>query len=333
MDAGLKRELEAKVYAGERLTRSDGIALQESDDLAWLGRLAHHKRTEMAGDRALFAVNRRLDLAEADELTGESAGGRLADQLTEVHIADAALPGRPWQFYPDALRRLRAALPGVGLRGFGALEIDSLEKASGLPAGDILDQLMSAGLDALSGDDGGAGDDQAAENDQSWQSWSRVHRLAHEKGMKTPASWRYGHLEGPEQRVDHLLRLRELQDETGGFAAFVPVRRKDGEAVAPAASLKIFAVSRLLLDNVPHIQASSATHQLSVAQLALNFGADELDVPAAGDKIQDDGDLLDLIWDAGFRPVRRDIRYAVVRTYDAAPSFTERRSEPQQVWA
>jgi len=320
MDAGSKRALEAKVYAGERLSREDGIALFEGDDLAWLGRLAHHQRTELHGDRTLFAVTGRLDLAEGDSPADQPA----AEQLTELHIVNAVRPDHSWPFHPDLLRRLRTELPAVGLRGFGASEIESLEKGGGPAAGEILDQLMSAGLDSLS--DEGA-------DDRSWAEWSRIHRLAHERGLKTPASMLYGHDDDPEVLVDHLLRVRDLQGETGGFAAFVPVRRREDEAAAPAVSLKTFAVSRLLLDNVTHIQASSATHQPSVAQLALNFGADELDVPGAGQPATDDSDLLTLIWDAGFRPVRRDIRYAVVRTYDAAPTFTERRSEPQQVWA
>jgi aminodeoxyfutalosine synthase len=326
MDAGLKRELEAKVYAGERLTRSDGIALQESDDLAWLGRLAHHKRTEIGGDRTLFAVNRRLDPANADDVAGRAeatAGAEETkdDQVTEVHIVNAVHSGRSWHSCPETLRALGAALPGVGLRGFSANDIRELEKISGLPAGEVLDELMSAGLESLAGDGAeiaGAG----------WEDWSRIHRLAHGKGMKTPASVHYRPGEAP---IDPIVRLRELQDETGGFAVFIPLRESaEGRPAAPAETLKAFAVARLMFDNVPHIQSSTGTHDRSVAQLALNFGADEFD--GSNDTLQRD-DLLDLIWDAGFRPVERNTRYEVVREYDAAPSFTDRRSEPQQVWA
>jgi aminodeoxyfutalosine synthase len=317
MDAGLKRALEDKVYAGERLSREDGLALFESDDLAWLGRLAHDKRTEVNGDRVLFAASRQLDLAGVDDVVGRARGMR-DDDLTEVHIVNAVHTGRPRHYYPGLLRDLRAELPGVGLAGFSAGEILELEKSGG----DVLDELTNAGLDSLAAGNG------------PWEDWSRIHRLAHGKGMKTPASMLYGYDEEPAHRVDHLLRLRELQDETGGFAVFIPLRHRpdsvDGRAAAPAESLKTFAVSRLLFDNVAHVSASTVTHELSVAQLALNFGADEFDGSAAEYHTPD---LLNLIWDAGLRPVRRTVRYEVVREYDAAPGFAARRSEPQQVWA
>ncbi|WP_433828014.1 hypothetical protein ACQP2E_01045 [Actinoplanes sp. CA-015351] len=211
MDAGLKRELEAKVYAGERLTREDGIALHESDDLVWLGRLAHHRRTELTGDRVTFTLN------DHPNVLGESA----------------------------------AALPNV---------------------------------------------------------------------------------------VDDVLRLRARQDETGGLHTFAPVRH---ESAMPAESLKAFAVARLLLDNVPHLTALWDSHGLSVAQLALNFGADDLasatpeDENAAPEKKDETGrdELLDLIWDAGFQPVERDDRFEIVKEHDKPISYAERRSEPQQVWA
>jgi aminodeoxyfutalosine synthase len=346
MDAGLKRELEAKVYAGERLTREDGIALYESDDLAWLGRLAHHQRTEINGDRVTFAVNRHLNLDEAVSRTEELA----SEQVTELHIVNGVLPDLSWRDHLDALGALRAALPGVSLRGFTVADVRRFEEISGRPAGVVLDELMAAGLESLTGDgtaglesltgDGTAGpesltgDGTAGEGTADDGRWEGIHRLAHERGMKTPATMLYGHAEEPGHRVDRIVRFRELQDETGGFAAFIPLRHQPGAAdagttPAPAESLKVFAVSRLLFDNVAHVQSSWGTHGSAVTQLSLNFGADDLDTP---DAIPHE-DRLTLIWDAGFRPVERDSAYAVVREYDAAPSFTDRRSEPQQVWA
>lgn len=209
MDAGLKRELEAKVYAGERLTRADGAALHASDDLAWLGRLAHHRRTERNGDRVLF----RGDTAESDK------------------------------------------------------SADSEKRATA----------------------------------------------------------RYG---AGEEWIDEVLRLRERQERSGEFAAFVPLPEGDeATPTAPAATLKAFAIARLLFDNVPHIGAVTTAHGRSVAQLVLNFGADDL----TGDLDRDD--LLELIWDAGLRPVERDAGYAVVEEFEPAPTLASRRSEPQQVWA
>jgi aminodeoxyfutalosine synthase len=375
MDAGLKRELEAKVYAGERLSREDGVALFASDDLAWLGRLAHHRRTEMNGYRVMFDVNRKLDLTPAfpDKEDGEDpyarrageavrAAERMAGQhCTELRIVDGLHSGLPWHYCTEVLRGLKAALPGVGLKWFAATDVRRFERISGRPAGAILDELIEAGLDSLTGGGAEIFDREVrqhlVEHDCDWEDWSRIHRLAHSKGMKTPATMLYGHIEEPRHRVDHIVRLRELQDDTGGFAAFIPLRYRpdldepaDGEVhdrlrarttpAAPAESLKTFAVSRLMFDNVPHVECSWVTHGRSVAQLSLHFGADELDGPVVDDDIADDDpdtmhrdDLLNLIWDAGFRPVERDAHHEVVRAYDGPPSLAARRSEPQQVWA
>jgi 2-iminoacetate synthase ThiH len=208
MDAGLKRELEAKVYAGDRLTRAEGEALYASDDLAWLGRLAHHRRTELNGDRVTFHA-----------------------------------------------------------------------------------------------------------------------------GPQPEAAMIYGDRESPADRVDQVLRLRDRQDRDGAVPALVLVRHQpagDGTAAAPTETLKTFAVSRLLLDNVRHVTCSWASHSLPVAQLTLNFGADDLAGPA---EAAETDDLLTLIWDAGFRPVERTAGHEVVREHEPAPSLAGRRSEPQQVWA
>jgi len=389
IDPGRKREIEAKVDAGERLDFADGVALYASDDLAWLGRLAHQVRTEKNGDRVMFNVNRHLNLTNVCSAScaycsfqrkpGEKAAYtmrveeavRLAsemrdEQLTELHIVNGLHPTLPWKYYPRVLRALREALPGVSLKCFTATEVHWFEKISGLPAEEILDELIDAGLDSLTG--GGAEifdweiRQHIVDHATHWEDWSRIHRIAHAKGLRTPATMLYGHIEEPRHRVDHVLRLRELQDETGGFAVFIPLRYQhdfhdsaDGVVrnrlqerttmAAPAESLKTFAVSRLLFDNVPHVKCFWVMHGLSVAQLSLNFGADDLDGSVVEYKITHDADsygtpttmhredLLNLIWDAGFQPVERNTRYQVVREYDRPPSLAERRAEPQDVWA
>ena len=389
MDAGLKRELEDKVYAGERLTRADGEALYASDDLAWLGRLAHHVRTEKNGDRVMFNVNRHPNLTNVctascaycsfQRKPGEKAAYTMRveqavekalemkdEQLTELHIVNGLHPTLPWKYYPRVLRALKEALPDVSLKCFTATEIQWFEKISGLTADAILDELIDAGLASLTG--GGAEifdwevRQKIVDHDCHWEDWSRIHRLAHSKGLRTPATMLYGHIEEPRHRVDHVLRLRELQDETGGFAVFIPLRYQhdfhdsaDGivrnriqaqtTMAAPAESLKTFAVSRLMLDNFDHIKCFWVMHGLSVAQLSLNFGADDLDGSVVEYKITHDADhygtpdtmhrddLLTLIGDAGFRPVERNTRYEIVREFDAPVPLADRRREPQQVWA
>ena len=367
MDAGLKRELEAKVYAGERLTREDGIALYDSDDLAWLGRLAHHKRTEMNGDRVMFNVNRHLNLTnvctascaycsfqrkpgERDAYTMRvEEAVRLAKAMepagiTELHIVNGLHPTLPWRYYPRVLRELKAALPGVALKAFTATEVQWFEKISGRPADEILDELIDAGLESLTGGGAEIFDEEVrrriVDHDTHWADWSRIHRLAHRKGLRTPCTMLYGHIEEPRHRVDHVLRLRKLQDETGGFVVFIPLRFQHDAAGDPrnrlmtqpmatgAEALKTFAVSRLLFDNVPHVKNFWVMHGLTTAALSLSFGADDLDGSVVEYKITHDADgfgtpsemtredLLALIRDAGFRPVERNTRYQVVRRYD-----------------
>ncbi len=386
MDAGRKRELEDKVLAGERLTYDDGVALYASDDLAWLGELAHTVRTRKNGDRVLFNVNRHLNLTnvctascaycsfqrkpgEKDAYTMRvEEAVRLAKAmegsgLTELHIVNGLHPTLPWKYYPRVLRELKAALPQVALKAFTATEVQWFEKISGLPAEEILDELIDAGLESLTG--GGAEifdwevRQHIVDHDTHWEDWSRIHRLAHRKGLRTPATMLYGHIEEPRHRVDHVLRLRELQDETGGFAVFIPLRyQHDGagdttrnklmertKMATPAESLKVFAVSRLLLDNVDHVKQFWVMHGLSTAQLSLSFGADDLDGSVVEYKITHDADhygtpdkltredLLELIRDAGFTPAERDTRYRVIKEYDGPVPLRERRAEPQPMKA
>src|SRR5215831_2368550 len=374
-DQGWKREIEAKVYEGARLSREDGEALYASDDLAWLGRLAHHRRTELNGDRVMFNVNRHLNLTNVCSAScaycsfqrkpGEKAAYtmrveeavRLAkemegEQLTELHIVNGLHPTLPWKYYPRVLRELKAALPGVNLKAFTATEVHWFERISGLSADEILDELIDAGLESLTG--GGAEifdweiRRQIVDHNTHWEDWSRIHRLAHRKGLRTPATMLYGHIEEPRHRVDHVMRLRGLQDETGGFQVFIPLRfHNDNNRLShlpmaqPADVLRTFAVSRLLLDNVDHLKVFWVMHGLSTSQLALNYGADDMDGSVVEYKITHDADgfgtpdkltredLLDLIRDAGFRPVERNTRYEVLREYDPPTPLRERRATPQ----
>lgn len=355
MDVGLKRELEQKVTAGERLTREDGIALYESDDLAWLGRLAHQARTRKNGDAVHFTAARRLDLAgvpveDAVRLAEELADATAAEggKLTELHLLNAVRTDAPWGHHPDLLRALKVALPDVTLKAFTAAEIQELERISGKDASDVLDELMGAGPELMTGGDAGIFDEEIrqgiAGHGISWENWSRIHRLAHEKGLKTSCTMFYGHDEEHTHRVDHVLRLRELQDETGGFEVFAPLRHQpdpagttdgatDGTrttAVSGAEALKTFAVSRLLLDNVAHIKACYATHGLLTTQLALQHGADDIDVSGVEDAVPHE-DLVDLIRDTGFRPVECDAHYAVVREHEGPDPARRDAPQPMRV--
>ncbi|MDX6273024.1 MAG: aminodeoxyfutalosine synthase [Frankiales bacterium] len=373
MDKGLQRELEQKVLAGERLSYADGVALYASDDLAWLGGLAHEVRTRKNGDAAFFNVNRHLNLTnvcvascaycsfqrkpgakDAYTMRIEEAV-RLAEQMapsgiTELHIVNGLHPTLPWKYYPNVLRELKKVLPDVALKAFTATELHYFEKISGLSADEILDELIDAGLESLTG--GGAEifdwdvRKKIVDHDTHWEDWSRIHRLAHSKGLRTPATMLYGHIEEPRHRVDHVLRLRKLQDETGGFTVFIPLRfHNDDNALSHlpmatgAEALKTFAVSRLLFDNIDHVKVFWVMHGLTLSQLALQHGADDLDGSVVEYKITHDADgfgtpstmtrddLLELIRDAGFRPVERNTRYEILREYDGP--VADRRETPQ----
>jgi len=378
MDTGWQREIESKVFGGERLTYDDGVALYACDDLAWLGGLAHHVRTERNGDRVMFNVNRHLNLTNVCEAScsycsfqrkpGDAdaytmrveeavrlASAMQSEGLTELHIVNGLHPTLPWKYYPRVLRELRRALPGVALKAFTATEIHFFEKISGLSADEILDELIDAGLASLTG--GGAEifdwdiRSQIVDHETHWEDWSRIHRIAHQKGLRTPCTMLYGHIEEPRHRVDHVLRLRELQDETGGFVVFIPLRfHNDNNPLGATTSmatgaevLKTFAVSRLLFDNIDHVKNFWVMHGLSTAALSLSFGADDLDGSVVEYKITHDADgfgtpdkmsrdgLLELIRDAGFRPVERDTRYQVLREYDGPAPLAQRRSQPQPI--
>lgn len=382
MDARRRHELEDKVRTGRRLSFADGVDLYASDDLAWLGGLASEVRTRKNGDRVMFNVNRHLNLTnvcvascaycsfqrkpgEKDAYTMRvEEAVRLAKAMepagiTELHIVNGLHPTLPWRYYPRMLRELKAALPRVALKAFTATEIHYFEGLSGLSADEILDELIDAGLESLTGGGAEIFDEeirrQIVDHPTHWGDWSRIHRLAHAKGLRTPATMLYGHIEEPRYRVDHVLRLRELQDQTGGFVVFIPLRFQHDAAGDPrnrlmhrpmatgAEALKTFAVSRLLFDNVEHVKNFWVMHGLTTAALSLSFGADDLDGSVVEYKITHDADgfgtpttmtredLLALIRDAGFTPVERDTRYAVLREY-AGPD-PHRRDVPQPAWA
>jgi aminodeoxyfutalosine synthase len=379
-----KAELTEKIAAGERLDRQDGEDLYDCDDLAWLGGQAHGVRTRKNGDVTYFNVNRHLNLTNVCrascaycsferkpgakdaytmrvEEAVELAVAMKDDGLTELHIVNGLHPTLPWKYYPRVLRELKAVLPDVALKAFTATEVHYFEELSGLDASEILDELIDAGLESLTG--GGAEifdwevRKQIVDHDTHWEDWSRIHRIAHGKGLRTPSTMLYGHIEEPRHRVDHVLRLRELQDESldaaaGSFSVFIPLRFHNDnnrlshlKMAAPADVLKTFAVSRLMLDNFDHVKVFWVMHGLSTSQLALNYGADDMDGSVVEYKITHDADgfgtpdkltrddLLQLIRDAGFTPVERNTRYQVLRSYPGPVSLADRRAEPQAVWA
>ena len=353
-----------KVRSGERLSAEDGLTLFRHPDVVAVGQLANEVCERLHGDRTYFNRNMRLEVTNvcvasclfcsfaklqegapgAHTMTHENAWreleSRMDDPPSEIHIVNGLHPGLPFSYYEGLLAGFKRLLPGVHLKCFTAVEIHFFARHYGMTYREVLERLRCSGLDSLPG--GGAENfhpdvrARIAHDKATGDEWLEVHRVAHLLGIRTNATMLYGHIETFEHRLDHLLRLRDLQDETSGMQAFIPLAfHPDGNGMkglpAPTAmdALRTIAVSRLLLDNVPHIKAYWVSMTPEVAQIALRFGADDVDgtivhetiYRAAGSRSPDAltvPHLVRLIQEAGRVPVERDSLYAIVREYARA---------------
>ena len=365
--------VEEKVARGERLSAADGLALFESDDLLRVGRLADAVRQGRTGDDAYFVVNRHinytnvclnrcqfcafsrdegepgaytLDVSEVVDKAREAA----AHGAREIHIVGGEHPTLPYASIRSMITGVRTAAPSAHIKAFTASEIVHFARAEGMSVEDMLRDLKAAGVDSLPG--GGA--EIFAPRVRgivcpakiSGEQWLEVHRTAHRVGLKTTATMLYGHLETIEERVDHLLKLREAQDEMGGFQAFIPLAfqpKKTRLAQLPGPSgvddLKVLAAARLLLDNFAHIKAYWVMTGLKLAQVSLFFGADDLDGTVVEEVISlmsgaDHGqgvpksELIRVIRDAGRVPVERDALYGVVERHGEGNGSEVRPGKP-----
>ena len=348
-------DIVAKLDAGERLTLEDGVRLFECPDLHAIGWLANREREKRHGARTFYNYNLRLEAtnvcvanclfcsfarlkpgdADAYTLSLEHVFAKLRERahqpITEVHVVNGLHPDLPFNYYVDLLRGLKAIRPEIHLKCYTAVEIAFFADTYGLTDEAVLRALMDAGLDSLPG--GGA--EVFAErvrrkichDKADADRYLSIHRLAHRMGMKTNVTMLYGHIETMAERVDHMLRVRSLQDETGGFQAFIPLafhpdNNQMRKLPAPSASdtLRTHAVARLVLDNVAHIKAFWVATGVEVAQLALWYGADDLDGTVQEERIYhmagsrtpaalSTGDIERLIRAAGREPVERDTFY------------------------
>src|SRR5215204_835842 len=317
--AGLA-SIDGKLQRGERLTLDDGVRLFDSPDLLALGWLANREREKRHGARTYFNYNLRLEptnvceascmfcsfarlqpgMPEAYTMTLEQAWDKLrqrADQpLTEVHVVNGLNSHLPFSYYTDLLRGFKRIRPGIHLKCFTAVEIAFFSDLYGMSDEQVLRELIDAGLDSLPG--GGA--EVFAERVRrkichdkcGADRYLDIHRTAHRLGMRTNITMLYGHIETVEERVDHMLRVRALQDETGSVQAFIPLafhpdnnQMRKLPAPTAADTLRVLAVSRLVLDNVPHVKAFWIATGVEVAQTALWFGVDDLDGTVQEEKI------------------------------------------------
>jgi aminodeoxyfutalosine synthase len=347
-----------KVEAGERLDFEDGVALLESDDLLGLGELADlARRVRGGGDEVYFVQNLYLNQTNVcrvkckfcafaatqnqeaaytittEELVEDALRQREHTGFTEIHMVNGENPHVGFDFYLDTTRALHEAMPDVHLKLYTASEIHHMTKLSGLSHEEVLRELRDAGLGSLPGGGAEVFADRVrrliAPGKEHPDFWFHTHRTAHALGIPTHCTMLYGHVETYEERVDHWLRLRELQDETGGFLAFIPLafhpentvfERRGWKHTTGADDLKMIAVSRLMLDNVPNIKAYWIMMGMPLAQVALHFGANDVQgtvvreeiFHAAGARTETEQkieELVRFVQAAGRIPVQRDTLY------------------------
>src|SRR5919202_1087289 len=354
-----------KVGAGERLDFDDGVALMESDDLLALGELADlARRLRGGGDEVYFVQNLYLNQTNvcrvkckfcafavtrkepgaytytAQELVEDAVRQHDLSGFTEIHMVGGESPHVDFDYYVDIVRSLHEALPDVHLKLFTASEIHHMTKLSGLTHEEVLRTLRDVGLGSLPGGGAEVFADRVrrlvAPGKEHPDFWFHTHDTAHRLGIPTHCTMLYGHVETYEERVDHLLRLRAQQDLTGGFLAFIPpafppantvFERRGWRFTTGADDLKLIAVSRLLLDNIPNVKAYWIMMGMPLAQVALHFGANDVQGTVVREKIfhaagatteteQKIDELVRFVRAAGRVPVQRDTLYNELRRWD-----------------
>ncbi len=351
-------DLADKLDADVRLTLNDGIRLFECPDLLAVGWLANREREKRHAGRTYYNHNLRLEAtnvcvasclfcafarlkpgdAGAYTMSLEQAWDKLRQRrhqsLTEVHVVNGLHPDLPFEYYVELLRGFKRIRPDVHLKCFTAVEIAFFADLYGRTDEQVLRELMDAGLGSLPG--GGA--EVFAERVRrkvchdkcDADRWLSIHRIAHRLGLRSNVTMLYGHIETVEERVDHMLRARALQDETGGFQAFIPLafhpdnnQLRKLPAPTAADTLRVHAVARLVLDNIAHVKAFWIATGVDVAQTSLWFGVDDLDGTVQEERIyhmagartpesMTTGEISRLIRAAGREPVERDTLYNVV---------------------
>lgn len=355
--------LAGKVERGERLNEAEALRLLESRDLAALGAIADAARERRVGNRASYILNRYINYsnycilscefcafarkkrdADGFELTVEEmvakAREALALNVTELHIVGGLHPTLPFGYYLDMLKSLKALDARLQLKCFTAIEILHLARRARKPVPETLGELKAAGLDALTG--GGAEIFQPqvrntiAKGKETAEEYLDVHRAWHRLGGRSTCTMLYGHVESLADRIDHLRQLRALQDETGGFCGFIPLPYQPENNRLPVRhspsgfeTLRTIAVARAYLDNFQHITAYWVGLGLKLAQIALNFGADDLHgtiveehifrmAGAKSPQLQPEAAMLKAIREVGRVPVQRDTFYEPIKVWPAA---------------
>ena len=352
-----------KVLAGKRLDFDDAVALYSSGDILALGWMANLVREKMHGNVAYFNVNRHINPTNvcvascrlcafgkkkdapgtytmALEEVFNSAATGYTEAVTEFHIVGGLHPDLPFQYFLDMIKGLKERFPQVHLKAFTMVEIAFFAKLYKMSIREVLVKLKEAGVDSMPGGGAEIFSERVraiiCDHKIDGNEWLDTARIAHEVGLKSNATMLYGHIENDEDRVDHLMKLRDLQDETKGFQTFIALSFHPDNTplqhlpwTTGMQDLKQIAIARLVLDNFPHIKAYWQMLTPKIAQIALRFGADDIDGTVVEEKIYHDAgadtpqglrrqDLIHLIQAAGREPLERDTLYrAVTRTETA----------------
>ncbi|MBL8859156.1 MAG: aminofutalosine synthase MqnE [Planctomycetes bacterium] len=353
-------DIAEKVVNGKRLDRAEGLRLYGAD-LHAVGALANHVRERMHGDLAYFNVNQHVNYtnicnklcrfcafqrlpnqAGAYWMTPDEVAAKITAQLgegvTEVHMVAGIHPKLEYSYYLDILRAAKRARPAIHIKAFTMVELDQIAKKARKPLAEVLPELIAAGLGSVPGGGAEVFSERVRQATYhlkiSGDQWLETARTVHAAGLKSNCTMLHGHIETPEERIDHLDRLRLLQDETHGFQTYIPLsfhpdHSEMADVPGPTAldELRELAVGRLMLDNIPHIKAYWILMDVPVAQLALSYGADDVDGTVVEEKIYHEAgattpqhvqraDLVQWIRDSGRIPVERDTLYNVVWSGD-----------------
>ena len=359
-DAAGIADIATKVFASERLSRDDGVRLYGAD-LHAVGALANWVRERKHGDLTYFNVNQHINYTNIcnklcrfcafqrlpgqegayvmkPEEVAEKIREQLAEPVTEVHMVAGIYPKLPYEYYLDIIRAAKEVRPDIHVKAFTMIELMQIARRAKKPLAEVLPELIEAGLGSCPG--GGAEvfsdrvRDLGYDKKNTGDEWIETARTVHQAGLRSNCTMLHGHIETMEERVDHHDRLRTLQDETGGFQTYIPLsfhpaNNEWSHLPAPTAvdELREIAVSRLLLDNIDHIKAYWIMLSIPVAQMALAYGADDVDGTVVEEKIYHDAgattpqqvmrsELVQWIRDAGRIPVERDTLYNVIWSAD-----------------
>ncbi len=359
MNAMQAKELVKKVRNKERLSQEEGEALYELD-LYTLGELADDIRRTKYGNKSFFNINRHINptnvCADICKFCAYSASRKNPNQYTmshgeildivensvkngakEMHVVSAHNPNDGVEWYMGAFRKIKEKYPNVHIKAMTAAEIDFISREYGYSYDEVIDMMIKNGVDSMPGGGAEIFDEEVREylckGKVTSDQWIEIHEKWHNRGKESNATMLFGHIETRAHRIDHMIRLRDLQDRTGGFNAFIPLvyQRENNflkvkEFPTGQEVLKTYAISRIILDNIPHIKAYWATSTINLALIAQEFGADDLDGTIEKESIQSAAgaasaqgmnleDFVSMIKNSGFQPIERDSLYNELKVY------------------